>query len=111
MNLLQIINDLKQIAAECDKVTSGNVSHKIANIEQGILNITYYLEHYCELGWHPASELPPVDKFGESKYLIAYDIYGYAFSAFYSRKKGWCDDDGRDNLEIEWWCYSPREED
>lgn len=61
-------------------------------------------------GWHPSSELPPVDEFGESEYLIAYDLDGYAFSAFYSRKKGWCDDDGRVNLEIEWWCYPPKEE-
>ena len=60
-----------------------------------------------QLGWHPASELPPVDKNGESEYLIAYDLDGYAFSAFYSRKKGWCDDDGRVNLEIEWWGYPP----
>lgn len=61
-----------------------------------------------QFGWHPASELPPVDEFGESKYLIAYDLDDYAFSAFYSRKKGWCDDDGRENLEIEWWCYPPQ---
>ena len=61
-------------------------------------------------GWRPASELPPVDEFGESEYLIAYDLDGYAFSAFYSRKKGWCDDDGRVNLEIEWWCYPPEGE-
>lgn len=63
-----------------------------------------------KLGWHPASELPPVDKIGESKYLIVYDLNGYAFSAFYSRKRGWCDEDGRNNLEIEWWCYPPKED-
>lgn len=63
-----------------------------------------------QFGWHPASELPSVDEFGESEYLIAYDLDGYAFSAFYSRKNGWCDDDGRNNLEIEWWSYPPNEE-
>lgn len=60
-------------------------------------------------GWHPASELPPVNELGESEYLIAYDLDGYAFSAFYSRKKGWCDDNGKVNLEIEWWSYPPKE--
>ena len=60
--------------------------------------------------WHSASDLPPVDEYGESKYLIVYDLDGYAFSAFYSRKRGWCDDNGRVNLEIEWWCYPPKEE-
>ena len=61
-----------------------------------------------QLGWHPASELPPVDEIGESEYLSVYDLNGYAFSAFYSRKRGWCDEEGRDNLEIEWWCYPPQ---
>ena len=63
-----------------------------------------------EFGWHPASELPPINEIGESQTIIAYDLNGYAFSAFYSQKRGWCDDDGRDNLEIEWWCYPPKEE-
>lgn len=57
--------------------------------------------------WHPASELPPVDEFGESEYLVVYDLDGYAFSAFYSRERGWCDEDGR---EIKWWCYPPKED-
>ena len=70
MGIQEIISDLKQIAAECKKVTSGNVSHRIANIEHGILNIADYLENYCPLGWHPASELPPLDKNGNSQDVI-----------------------------------------
>lgn len=107
MNLLQITNDLKQIAAECDKVTSGNVSHKIANIEQGILNITYYLEHYCELGWHPASELPVIPEgkncvkvvalvdFGDNTLRPRHEIY---------KDKGWSK---KDMWTVKYWCYPP----
>lgn len=47
MNLQEIIIGLKEIAADCDKVTSGNVSHRIANIKHGILNLADYLENYC----------------------------------------------------------------
>lgn len=94
MNLLQIINDLKQIAAECDKVTSGNVSHKIANIEQGILNITYYLEHYCELGWHPASDPPIVPENHNWISVVAIvldmdDNSTRATNATFNKDKGW----------------------
>lgn len=64
-----------------------------------------------KLGWRPASELPPVNEIGESQYVIAYDLNGYAFSAFYSKKRGWCDEDGRDNLEIKYWCYPPEKKD
>ena len=73
----------------------------------GCTEMNKWVEFLEQLGWHPASELPPVDKIGESEYLIVYDLNGYAFSAFYSKKRGWCDEDGRDNLEIKWWCYPP----
>jgi hypothetical protein len=49
-------------------------------------------EQLKQLGWHPASELPPINEIGESQTIIAYDLNGYAFSAFYSQKRGWCDD-------------------
>lgn len=110
MNLSQIVSNLKQIAAECGKVTSGNVSHRIANIEQGILNITYYLEHYCELGWHPASELPE-----EGSECVVYlentKVYKYIFSktSIYNGEWYYCglhDEPQR----IVGWCYPPNED-
>lgn len=76
----------------------------------GCTEMNKWVEFLEQLGWHSANELPPVDKIGESEYLIVYDLNGYAFSAFYSRKRGWCDEDGRDNLKIEWWCNPPKNE-
>ena len=61
-------------------------------------------------GWHSASELPPVNEIGESETLVAYDWDGYAFLAFYTRERGWCDEDGRYNLKIKRWCYPPGED-
>lgn len=58
-------------------------------------------------GWHSSIELPPVNELGESETLIVYDYNNYAFPAFYTRKRGWCDEDGRYNLEIRRWCYPP----
>ena len=58
-------------------------------------------------GWRPASELPPLNEDGESEYLIVYDLNGYAFPAFYSKKRGWCDEYGRGNSTIKYWCYPP----
>ncbi len=60
--------------------------------------------------WHSSSELPPVNEIGESETLVVYDWDDYAFTAFYTRKKGWCDEDGRYNLEIRKWCYPPKED-
>lgn len=114
MEIQEIISDLKQIAAECEKVTSGNVSHRIANIEHGIINIADNLENYCPLGWHPASELPQLDE-NESSELI------YALGKVFSKGFGeyidkvpcrvrvihgkWAPED----IEVEWWCYQPEE--
>lgn len=44
MDLQKVINNLKQLADYCDKVTSGNVSHKIAHLKYAIINIVESLE-------------------------------------------------------------------
>lgn len=113
MEIQEIISGLKQIAAECEKVTSGNVSHRIANIEHGIINIADNLENYCPLGWHPASELPPLDEDGESECVIG--IWEeQQFSPFITIPlpvSGYVSyEDGAWTKPIKWWCYPPKEE-
>lgn len=44
MDLQKVINNLKQLADYCDRVTSGNVSHKIAHLKYAIINIVESLE-------------------------------------------------------------------
>lgn len=63
-----------------------------------------------DTGWHSASELPPVNEIGESQTLVAYDWDNYAFPTFYTRMRGWCDEDGGHNLEIRSWCYPPKDD-
>ena len=62
------------------------------------------LEH---LGWHPASELPPLDKDGDSQDLIvicAMDSY-FDLPRWSKVVNGiWGDKD------VKWWCYPPKED-
>lgn len=60
------------------------------------------------LGWHPASELPPLDENGNSQDLIV--ICG-TMSLHYDLPRwssvvggAWGDKD------VKWWCYPPKEE-
>ena len=119
MNIQEIVNDLKQIAAECEKVTSGNVSHKIANIEHGILNIADYLENYCPLGWHPASEHPPIDENGNRGELIAITHNNNLMKVYFHYESNeynfWVESDDWDKqvqygVNVKLWCYLPKEE-
>ena len=45
----EILAALKEIATECDKVTSGNVSHEMPKIKMGILNWCRILEEMLKI--------------------------------------------------------------
>lgn len=116
MNLQEIISNLKQIATECEKVTSDNISHRIANIEHGILNIADYFENYCPFGWHSVSELPPVDKNGNSCELIAITSDGNLMRVYFHYESDkynfWVESDDwnkqvKYGVNVKWWCYPP----
>ena len=56
-----------------------------------------------KLGWHPASELPPIDKKiigvtqqGKSQENVYYDGERYCWN--------------RLTFNIKWWCYPPKED-
>lgn len=62
-------------------------------------------------GWHPASELPPLDEKKNSKPVIAICgipdplNYGRVLPRFSAVVGGrWIDKD------VKWWCYPPKEE-
>ena len=69
------------------------------------------------LGWHPASELPPVDKNGNSKLMVVIDDNGlpnYAYFHSDNLAKFWVKE-GDWNLQqpilsVKWWCYPPKED-
>ena len=68
-------------------------------------------EDMKHLGWHPASELPPLDGKKNSKPVIAICgipdplNYGRVLPRFSAVVGGvWTDKD------VKWWCYPPKEE-
>ena len=103
MDIQEIISNLKQLATECDKVTSDNVSHRISNIEHGILNIADYIENYIPLGWHPASEPPEYAK----EVIVLFKHGAYHDYPLIPMKFKYL---GKWFMDVKYWCYSPDEE-
>lgn len=103
MSLQEIISNLKQTAAECKKVTSDNVSHRIGNIEHSILNIADYLENYCQLGWHPGSEPPEYAK----EVIVLFKHGAYHDYPLIPMKFKYL---GKWFMDVKWWTYSPKED-
>jgi len=69
------------------------------------------------LGWHPASELPPVDRNGNSKLMVVIDDNGlpnYAYfhsdnlAKFWVKAGDW--NIQQPILSVKWWCYPPKED-
>jgi len=74
-------------------------------------------EKVSQLGWHPASELPPVDRNGNSKLMVVIDDNGlpnYAYfhsddlAKFWVKAGDW--NIQQPILSVKWWCYPPKEE-
>lgn len=67
-----------------------------------------------KLGWHPASELPPVGENGNSTDVIAIDEDNEPIKVSYSRFYNcWVMADvtaeSFDKITIKYWCYPPKE--
>ena len=71
------------------------------------------------LGWHPASELPPVDKNGNSVELIAITCDNNLMKVYFHYESKeynfWVESDDwnkqvRYGVNVKWWCYPPKEE-
>lgn len=58
--LQRIYNELKSLAQDCERITSGNVSHRIGNVFQGILS-TAELIVYLSSVWKTTDELPETE--------------------------------------------------
>ncbi len=100
----------------------------IKNMIQEIINFlnTYIKAHGCtemnkwvefleHLGWHPASELPPVGENGNSTDVIAIDEDNEPIKVSYSKFYNcWVLDGATDEtfekIKIKRWCYPPEEE-
>lgn len=102
----EIINNLEQTLGWCDRITTGNLPHKIGNLKQCLVS-TIELLKVLNIGWHPASELPKL-KDGEDDVdsIVILDGYGIKlpFHATYCRFTGWS------HNNVKWWCYPPNEE-
>ena len=72
-------------------------------------------EQVSRLGWHSASELPPVGENGNSIDVIAIDEDNEPIKVSYSKfYKCWVIADATaesfDKITIKWWCYPPKED-
>lgn len=76
-------------------------------------------EKVSQLGWHPASELPPVDENGNSAELIAITHDNNLMKVYlhYESKEYnfWVESDDwnkqvRYGVNVKWWCYPPKED-
>ena len=60
------------------------------------------------LGWHPASELPPMNEQGRSQLVVCYCVdstFGVIIPKMGRTFNGkWADKD------VKYWCYPPKEE-
>lgn len=69
-------------------------------------------EDMKQLGWHPASELPPEE--GEYIVISLPDMYGDTdvFYTEYRQPYGWCYEiEGHyAKINIQKWCYPPKED-
>lgn len=98
----EILSALKEIANECDRVTSGNISHEMPKIKMDILNWCRIAEEQ-QFGWRPASEAPNRGKDGDFILTVQGD-----------NRLGW-----RENVDGSFgdipfhfdklWCYLPEE--
>lgn len=98
----EIIDNLEQTLGWCDRITTGNLPHKIGNLKQCLVS-TIELLKVLNLGWHPASEPPKED----GTYYCLYGIM--PFYATYKNGK-WIDFQyDWQSIKIDWWCYPPEE--
>ena len=76
-----------------------------------------YDELMRDAGWHPASELPPVDRNRNSKLMVVIDDNGlsnYAYfhsdnlAKFWVKAGDW--NMQQPILSVKWWCYPPKED-
>lgn len=116
--ITEIINNLEQTLGWCNRITTGNLPHKIGNLKQCLVS-TIELLKVLNIGWRPASELPPVDKeTGFSELVVGImpgDTVGfpqyvrYQKNEFYDRWiYGYTGVPSA--INIKWWCYPPKED-
>ena len=93
----EIINNLEQTLGWCDRITTGNLPHKIGNLKQCLVS-TIELLKVLNLGWHPASEPPKED----GEYVVFCYGFDLPFKAKYSEYiNEWS------HRDVKWWCYPP----
>ena len=78
-----------------------------------------YDELMRDAGWHPASELPPVDESGNSAELIAITCDNNLMKVYFHYESEeynfWVESDDLNKqvkygVNVKWWCYPPKEE-
>jgi hypothetical protein len=65
-------------------------------------------EKVSQLGWHPASELPPE----EGEYIAINNGMPGVFWVDYLEPFGWCVEimGAHEVVNVKWWCYPPKED-
>jgi len=77
------------------------------------------LQRIEKTGWHPASELPPVDESGNSAELIAITCDNNLMKVYFHYESEehnfWVESDDwnkqvKYGVNVKWWCYPPKED-
>ena len=67
------------------------------------------LKKLREVGWHPASELPELNEYGNSEPVYVYALYGTNNSRLLPMISFVIEGKWHDN-NIKYWCYPPKED-
>lgn len=94
-------------------IVQEDVPYSKEEVKSMVNTIHNLREQLKQLGWRPASELPPLDEDGESKCVIG--IWEeQQFSPFITIPlpvSGYVSyEDGEWTKPIKWWCYPPKED-
>jgi len=122
MDRQEIINNIGYIAdkkakeyVEQRKSHGVNDPYMLNEIEEAYYEGMVQSENF----WHPASELPPVDKNGNSGELIAITSDGNLMRVYFHYESDkynfWVESDDWNKqvqygVNVKWWCYPPKED-
>jgi len=91
-------------------IVQEDIPYTKEEIKAMVKTIHYLREKVSQLGWHPASEWPPLDEDGNNQDVIV--ICGTVNSYFDVPLPRWSKvvNGIWGDKDVKWWCYPPKEE-
>ena len=89
-------------------IVQEDIPYTKEEIQAMVKTIHHLREQIKRLGWHPASELPPV----EGEYIAIDDGMPDVFRVDYLEPFGWCVEvmGAHEVVNVKWWSYPPGKE-